>query len=226
MERPITVRQGLRERKNAEAKRALYNAAMDLFREKGFDETLVDEIAERAGFSRATFFNHFKTKQGVLRYYGQEIQDRIEQVIDNAERTASPLELIRQVVFTMAHEAEEHSAEVKLIFTYSMRDPSYLSDPTPSRKRVWEILTELVARAQEQKEIRQDMPAREVAIHILSLYHGVVLAIVSDLGDIESLLHSVWQFILGACRTQDDATRSPKSDMLLGGVKGGDSSAQ
>ena len=59
----------LRSRKLADARRALFEAAMELFRERGFDETTVEEIAARAGFSRATFFNHFGSKAAVLGYF-------------------------------------------------------------------------------------------------------------------------------------------------------------
>src|SRR6266542_1568370 len=41
----------LRSRKLADARRALFETAMKLFRERGFDETTVEEIAARAGCS-------------------------------------------------------------------------------------------------------------------------------------------------------------------------------
>lgn len=80
---------GLRERKNAEVKAAFFEAAMALFRQKGIEQTSVDEIAERAGFSRATYFNHFGTKKGVLRYYGQQLQERMEELLADAAPDAS-----------------------------------------------------------------------------------------------------------------------------------------
>ncbi len=98
---------GLRQKKNFLVKQALYRAAMELFQTKGFTETSVDEITERAGFSRATFFNHFGTKQGVLRLYGQRLQSLVENLLDQADPSISPLELIRQMISVMVREAEE-----------------------------------------------------------------------------------------------------------------------
>jgi AcrR family transcriptional regulator len=199
--------QGLRQKKNAQVKQALYDAALELFRQKGFDETSVDEITGRAGYSRATFFNHFSTKQGVLRYYGQKLQDLVEALLDQTDPTTPALELIRQVIFAMAREAKENLDDVKLICTHSVRDPNYLSAPTPARKRLWEILTELVSEAQQQRQIRQDLSARELALHILFLYQGVVLAILTGMGSTESLLHSVWQFILTGVKSEDSSNQ-------------------
>jgi AcrR family transcriptional regulator len=44
----------------------LAEAATGLFLEQGYHHTVVDEIAARAGVSRATFFNYFPTKADVL----------------------------------------------------------------------------------------------------------------------------------------------------------------
>ncbi len=44
----------------------LIDAALDLFLERGFEATTVDDIAERAGVGRTTFFRHFKSKEIVI----------------------------------------------------------------------------------------------------------------------------------------------------------------
>jgi len=186
----------LRKIKKYRVKIELYNAAMELFQQKGFNETSVDEITERAGYSRATFFNHFGTKQGVLRLYGQRLRGLVEELLDNADPSTSSLELIRQMISVMVHEAEENIEEVKLVCTYSMLDPKYMSNPTPARKRLFEILLRLVSEAQREELVRLDLTANELALHIFFLYQGVVLAVVTGMGSAESLLHSVWQFIL------------------------------
>ena len=46
--------------------RALEEAAAELFLEQGYSHTTVDDIASRAGVSRATFFNYFHNKSDVL----------------------------------------------------------------------------------------------------------------------------------------------------------------
>jgi AcrR family transcriptional regulator len=59
----------LRERKKSATRRAIEDAAWDLFSERGYAETSVDEIAERAGVAPRTFFRYFPTKEAVL--YGE-----------------------------------------------------------------------------------------------------------------------------------------------------------
>jgi AcrR family transcriptional regulator len=55
----------------------LQAAAFDLFAEQGFERTTVAEIAERAGLTKRTFFNHFADKREVLFGPNSELQREI-----------------------------------------------------------------------------------------------------------------------------------------------------
>jgi len=48
------------------AKERLATAALELFEERGYEQTTADDIAERAGVGRSTFFRVFGAKEDVL----------------------------------------------------------------------------------------------------------------------------------------------------------------
>ncbi|MGN9762319.1 TetR/AcrR family transcriptional regulator [Streptomyces sp. SD31] len=48
------------------ARMRLADAAFALFDECGYEQTTVDDIAERAGVGRTTFFRHYRSKEGVI----------------------------------------------------------------------------------------------------------------------------------------------------------------
>lgn len=50
----------------------LERAALELYSERGFEQTTVAEIAERAGLTERTFFRHFTDKREVL-FSGQDV---------------------------------------------------------------------------------------------------------------------------------------------------------
>lgn len=55
-----------RERNKYETRQRLLSAARTLFAEKGVTGTTIDDIAEMADVSRATFFNYFQTKDSLV----------------------------------------------------------------------------------------------------------------------------------------------------------------
>ncbi|TQM43856.1 TetR/AcrR family transcriptional regulator [Pseudonocardia cypriaca] len=70
----------------------LETAAFDLFAEQGFDRTTVAEIAERAGLTPRTFFNHFADKREVLFGLSAEFRQRVVRGIAECPPATPPLD--------------------------------------------------------------------------------------------------------------------------------------
>ncbi|MEV4799118.1 TetR family transcriptional regulator [Nonomuraea sp. NPDC049421] len=58
--------EGLRDRTRRAVRAELAGRALELFIERGFDETTVDDIARAAGLSKRSFFRYFPAKEDVL----------------------------------------------------------------------------------------------------------------------------------------------------------------
>jgi AcrR family transcriptional regulator len=81
-------------RSGAEARRRLQQAALELYRERGFDQTTTAEIAARAGVNERTFFRHFPDKREVL-FDGQAaLRAALMQAVAEAPDGLQPLEIL------------------------------------------------------------------------------------------------------------------------------------
>src|SRR5438105_6260537 len=72
----------------------LRDAALDLFEERGFEQTTVAEIAARAGLTERTFFRHFADKREVLFRGSEGLRDTLVAAVDRAPAAASALEAV------------------------------------------------------------------------------------------------------------------------------------
>jgi AcrR family transcriptional regulator len=76
------------------ARGRLEQAAMELFSERGFEQTTVAEIAERAGLAERTFFRHFTDKREVLFGGGGALEAVLVETVAVAPKSAAPLDAL------------------------------------------------------------------------------------------------------------------------------------
>jgi AcrR family transcriptional regulator len=76
------------------ARGRLQQAAMELYRERGFDQTTVAEIAARAGLTERTFFRYFVDKREVLFAGSTVLQDALVAALDDAPDSAAPIDQV------------------------------------------------------------------------------------------------------------------------------------
>ncbi|MET7685583.1 TetR family transcriptional regulator [Streptomyces sp. NPDC005423] len=81
-------------RSGAEARRRLQQAALELYRERGFDQTTTAEIAARAGVNERTFFRHFPDKREVLFDGEADLRAALTQEVADAPDGLQPLGIL------------------------------------------------------------------------------------------------------------------------------------
>jgi AcrR family transcriptional regulator len=82
----------------------LVAAALELFEERGYENTTVIEIAERAGLTKSTFFRHFPDKREVL-FGGGAMTGLLVGGIAAAPAGAGPLEAVAHALDVIGREA-------------------------------------------------------------------------------------------------------------------------
>ena len=83
-------------------------AALELYIERGFEQTTVAEIAERAGLTERTFFRHFADKREVLFGSAGSLQELIVSGVANVPDSATPIEAVAAALETAGAVFENH----------------------------------------------------------------------------------------------------------------------
>lgn len=93
---------GLREKKKRQSRIAMHRAALELVSEHGLGGVTVEAIAQRAGVSTRTFFNHWATKEsaiiGVTSTGGVEIAETLRQRIEEVGPRLALRDVLRDAV--------------------------------------------------------------------------------------------------------------------------------
>src|SRR4051812_6525431 len=77
-----------------DAQGRLQAAALELFEERGFEQTTVEDIATRAGLTKRTFFRHFADKREVLFGGGEDFRAAFVDALAAAPVDASPMDAV------------------------------------------------------------------------------------------------------------------------------------
>ncbi|HEY4454494.1 MAG TPA: TetR/AcrR family transcriptional regulator [Pseudonocardiaceae bacterium] len=160
-----------RERKRIELHDQLYLAAVELFVERGFDATTMDDIADRADVARATVFNHFPQKLTFLEEWGRRRRARVRDVFvaEHIEDVTASAQL-RRYFAVMADQNTGSRAATMTLMTASVRAGEALWDPAVSAP-----VAEMVERGRGSGEFRSDVDAGQAAALLVAGYFNAVL---------------------------------------------------
>lgn len=89
---------GLRALKKARTRRLIADSAARLFAEHGYEHVAVRDVAREAEVAEQTVYNYFPTKQHLLTDRGQQIQDRLCDLIRSREPTTTAAAAISDFV--------------------------------------------------------------------------------------------------------------------------------
>lgn len=104
----------LRERKKAQTREALAEAALQLFADRGFENVTVDEIAAAADVSRRTYFRYFPTKEAVVFPDRERRLRQFQRMLADRPVDEAPLESVRRALMELARDYEKNRSRVML----------------------------------------------------------------------------------------------------------------
>ena len=148
------------------ARERLAQAAFDLFKERGYDDTTVDDIAERAGLGRATFFRNYRSKEDVIfpdhDRLLEQVRDRLRST-SHSSALAAVTDAVRLVLLHYVDEGELARRRYALTSAVpALRDREIVS--VARYQRLFrEFIAERMASPAEPGALRAELMAASVA---------------------------------------------------------------
>ncbi len=81
----------LRERKKRQTRKAILDAAVELFSSRGFEQTSIEQLARKAGVGKGTVYGYFATKQEIFLAFCEEELDYVFARLDREVDPEAPL---------------------------------------------------------------------------------------------------------------------------------------
>ena len=95
---PAASRPGLRELKKQRTRDLLLRSALELFTERGYEETTVDDIAEAADVSQRTFFRYFASKEDAAFFVARLAESHFVRAVLARPPEEAPLDALRRAL--------------------------------------------------------------------------------------------------------------------------------
>jgi len=174
---------GRRERKKRARRERIYEAARQLFLEQGYAATTVEQIAEAADVAQTTFFNHFQSKDAVLREMTGEISAHLEAMLQ--QELATPDTAERRIRRFATHALRALGATEGLareVLLELLRKASGPGTALPYLASVREPFTRIVREGQSAGDVRRDLEPSLLAELVIGLLNTALLGWLNDPG--------------------------------------------
>jgi AcrR family transcriptional regulator len=166
---------GRRERRKLEVRRRMIDAAQSLFEERGVQAATVAEICERADVAHKTFFNHFPTKQDLVRAMADESMEiLVEDIALARSKAASTAECLTTFFGSVAKRASMAGPMHRELLTEIIHAAQHPADEPANARRLHAAFGAIVADGIAAGHVTRRHPPETLTETILGVYYALM----------------------------------------------------
>lgn len=159
---------------------------------------------------KGTFFNYFQTKEHVLATLGAERIATIERARERA-KTGPVLPVLKELATELAGQSGDSAALLRAIYAAHASCEPVRSELCKRLQTGRRLLTEILALAQERREIGDDRSPAELARLIQVVMLGVIHAwALNPDSSLRGTAEAVWDLIVPNLRADEKTQRARK----------------
>ena len=160
-----------RQQQKAQLGRQLYQVALQLFSDQGYEQTTVQQITDQVGVAKSTFFNHFPSKEHVVvLWYRHLTLASLAEV--SKQRHTSALEAITALTDALAVRAAAEPSLVAVKARIVAASDLLSGEEVTLDSQLLAFCQEQLAEARERGELAADLDAEMLSALILTTVTG------------------------------------------------------
>ena len=165
-----------RERHSAAVRQRLFDAAMHLVAQHGFQATTVEEITQAADVGKGTFFNYFPSKEELLNSFGEIRLGKVRAALEAAEEGRESIEkILRRLELTLAEDPGRSGELARSIILTLLSSETVRLRGCARLKQAQAMFTRILALGQKRGEVRRDVAAADLARFLKESHFGAFL---------------------------------------------------
>jgi TetR/AcrR family transcriptional regulator, transcriptional repressor for nem operon len=154
------------------------NEATNLFWEKGFDATSMDELIRTMGLQRGSFYHTFGSKKDLfINAFTQYEAVSFDELRRQLRASKQPMEVIKSIFYTLANcSIEEHNKGCfagNTITALSNTDAELTEMANNHLKKMETIFFEQIKASQASGELTTKTDARLLSMSLINLWNGL-----------------------------------------------------
>ena len=164
-----------KETEKKSAKNKIVSAAWQLFYEKGYNKTTVDDIIELSGTSKGSFYYYFSTKDELLNTLSLMLDEYYEVLDEKMDPEMNSFDKLLYLNYEV-HKWLEESVNLELLTSlYSTQLVASGQSCLLDQNRVYyQLLNRIIEEGQNRGQIRGDVSVTEIARYYAMCERGLV----------------------------------------------------
>lgn len=200
---------GNSDKKTADKRTVILDAALKTFVKRGYTETKVAEIASEAGVAEGTLYNYFQSKEDLLlALFDEKWGNIIEGIRKKISRLDDPNKKLK-AIFSQVVIMFKKNRQLAELFMVDVKQSSiFLNNYTINRVvEFLDIIEEVLVEGKQKGVYRRDLDARVAKMIIFGAAQGILLSWV--LGESAAVKNKTFKFsIYQAGKTLKDVFKS------------------
>lgn len=200
---------GNSDKKTADKRTVILDAALKTFVKRGYTETKVAEIASEAGVAEGTLYNYFQSKEDLLlALFDEKWGSIIEGIRKKISRLDDPNKKLK-AIFSQVVIMFKKNRQLAELFMVDVKQSSiFLNNYTINRVvEFLDIIEEVLVEGKQKGVYRRDLDARVAKMIIFGAAQGILLSWV--LGESAAVKNKTFKFsIYQAGKTLKDVFKS------------------